>query len=183
MPDKSNNRWIAVAAVVVIIALAGGTCLGTAVGGLGGYLIGQQSARTPQLPTGAPYIPPSPRESTPQPITPAPPDSKANPAPLTQPPTGAWIRLVLPGSPAEKAGLRAGDIITHVDRMAVGEPKTLAEMIGEHRPGDRIELTIRRPLETREVVVELASHPTEAGAGYLGVRYRDIGKGSPPGED
>ena len=183
MPDKRDNRWLAIVAVVAIIALAGGTCLGTAIGGLGGYLLGQRSLRSLQLTPEAPLVPTSPRDRAPQTITPVPPETRDNLPPLTQPPSGAWIRTVLPGSPAEEAGLQIGDIITHVDGKAVGEPLTLAEMIGEHRPGDRLELTVRRLLQMRLVLVELASHPTEPGAGYLGVRYRDIGKLSPPGED
>jgi serine protease Do len=58
-------------------------------------------------------------------------------------------------SPADKAGLKDGDIIVRVDNHEVGPGKGVSTLIGEYRPGDRIMLTILRGDKkiTKEVVL------------------------------
>lgn len=51
---------------------------------------------------------------------------------------------VIEGSPAAKAGIKEGDIITKVDGQAINQTATLASLLGRHVPGDRVELTISR---------------------------------------
>lgn len=90
-----------------------------------------------------------------------------------QPPvSGVLILSVEPNSPAERAGLRAGDWITAVDGQALGVGEDLADRIVAHRPGDVVRLTLWRPGEgERTVTVTLAEHPQKPGQAYLGVRY------------
>lgn len=91
---------------------------------------------------------------------------------LRPPVSGVLILSVEAGSPAERAGLRAGDWITAVDGQGLGPGDDLAERIGAHRPGDTIRLTLWRPSEgEREVTVTLGEHPQQPGRAYLGVRY------------
>lgn len=100
-----------------------------------------------------------------------------------RPPTGgALILSVAPGSPAERAGLRAGDWITAVDGQALSSGEDLANRISAHRPGDSIRLTIWRPAEgERTVTVTLGENPQKPGQAYLGVRYASLGfRFSPP---
>jgi S1-C subfamily serine protease len=54
---------------------------------------------------------------------------------------GALVGLVQPGSPAQKAGLAVGDVITAVDGAAVRTPKDLTDRVHAHRPGDRVTIT------------------------------------------
>jgi sigma-B regulation protein RsbU (phosphoserine phosphatase) len=49
------------------------------------------------------------------------------------------------GSPAEKAGLRAGDRILKVDGQRLENAYSLADIWAKHKPGDAVELTIQRP--------------------------------------
>ena len=51
---------------------------------------------------------------------------------------------IIAGGPAEKAGLKNGDIITAVDGVKIGAAGSLSTLIGEHSSGETVELTIIR---------------------------------------
>jgi membrane-associated protease RseP (regulator of RpoE activity) len=90
---------------------------------------------------------------------------------LARPPV---IVEVMPGGPAEQAGLQEGDLVIAVDGQTVGLEKDLADLIAEYEPGDTVTLEIERPGEeprAKEVTVKLGQHPEKEGAAYLGVRY------------
>ncbi len=53
-----------------------------------------------------------------------------------------------PGGPADRAGLRPGDVIVALDGKPVAGSRELIVMIRSKSPGDRIELTIRRDVDT-----------------------------------
>jgi TonB-dependent SusC/RagA subfamily outer membrane receptor len=52
--------------------------------------------------------------------------------------TGALVKEVVSGSPAEKAGLLAEDRILSVDGQKVDGPESLIQIIGAHQPGDKV---------------------------------------------
>ena len=58
-------------------------------------------------------------------------------------------------SPADKAGLKDGDIIVKVNDHEVGPGKGVSTLIGEYRPGDKVTLTILRGEQkiTKEVML------------------------------
>jgi S1-C subfamily serine protease len=85
---------------------------------------------------------------------------------------GARIVEVVPDSPADKAGLKAGDLITAVGGQKLDSEHSLGDLIGQHKPGDSVTLEVTSPgEESREVTVELGENPDKAGAAYLGVQY------------
>ena len=96
-------------------------------------------------------------------------------------PLGAEVLEVVPDSPAEEAGLQAGDLIISVDDKKVGFEADLADLIQQYDPGDEITLWIlkmdakseesARPNKT-EVTVTLSEHPDKPGMAYLGVAYQ-----------
>jgi serine protease DegQ len=57
---------------------------------------------------------------------------------------GAFVSAVDAGSPAQAAGLRAGDVITNAQNRPVTSPGVLAAIIGIASPGSTIDLTYRR---------------------------------------
>jgi S1-C subfamily serine protease len=59
------------------------------------------------------------------------------------------------GSPAEKAGLKAGDIITKVDSTTLDEHNTLSVIIAKYQVGDEVKLTILRDGKESTVSIKL----------------------------
>lgn len=58
---------------------------------------------------------------------------------------------VTEGSPAEKAGIAAGDVITHIDGVAVRDGRRTMHRIARLRPGDAIEISVRRARQSLEL--------------------------------
>lgn len=73
---------------------------------------------------------------------------------LNEIPEGAYIMNVVSGSPAEKAGVEAEDIITKIDGTKVTDGNDLAKIIGKKKVGDSVELSIWR--NEKEVTVRAA---------------------------
>jgi len=57
---------------------------------------------------------------------------------------GVLITEVIEGSPAEEAGLKAGDVILEIDGQKVEDTGELLEAISEKEKGDRVELVVLR---------------------------------------
>ena len=70
---------------------------------------------------------------------------------------GAFITEVASGGAADKAGLKAYDLITAVDGQAVEKTNDLRKLLYQHQVGDTIKLKIRRGKEEMEVDVKLDS--------------------------
>jgi S1-C subfamily serine protease len=68
---------------------------------------------------------------------------------------GAFVYDVLPGSGAETAGIVQGDVIVAIDGERVTSNARLGELIGEHAPGDSVEVRIEREGEEQTLTAEL----------------------------
>lgn len=66
---------------------------------------------------------------------------------------------VVPGSPAEKAGIKQSDIITKVNTTQIDEGKGLATLLSQYSPGDKVELTILRGGKEQKISVTLSEFP------------------------
>lgn len=64
------------------------------------------------------------------------------------------IAGVVPGSPAERAGLKAGDVILAVNGVPVTERRKLYENLWRHQPGSFLTFQVFRDNTTRDIVVE-----------------------------
>ncbi len=71
-------------------------------------------------------------------------------------PQGALVRSVEAGSPAEKAGVEAGDIITRFDGKTVEKSIDLPRMVGGTKPGTRSTLAVFRRGHSKELTVVIA---------------------------
>jgi putative serine protease PepD len=70
-------------------------------------------------------------------------------------PAGAGIVAVTPGGPADRAGLRAGDVIQAIGQTRTPDTTALAEALARARPGQAVTVTIDRDAQTMTVRVTL----------------------------
>ncbi|WP_243359720.1 DegQ family serine endoprotease [Fundidesulfovibrio terrae] len=74
---------------------------------------------------------------------------------------GALVSQVNPGSPAEKAGLASGDVITEVNGQPVTDAHDLTTRIGAMAPGSSVNLTYLRKGQSKSVKVTLVERDTK----------------------
>lgn len=84
-------------------------------------------------------------------------------------PGGALIGDVTPGSPAEKAGLRRGDIVLAINGEAIGETRELSLKVAMLAPGTTARLRVHRDRSETEIPVVLGEQPSERRAFGSGV--------------
>lgn len=73
---------------------------------------------------------------------------------------GARVAGVVPGSPAERAGIRTGDVVTSADGRPVVSAKALHDAMADHEPGDRVLVAWVDPNGTKHSAhVRLAAGP------------------------
>jgi putative serine protease PepD len=74
--------------------------------------------------------------------------------------TTAHVAAVRDGTPAARAGLKAGDVITALDGKATASSGELESAMGAHKPGDSVSLTYTRNGKSHTVQLKLASRPS-----------------------
>ncbi len=98
---------------------------------------------------------------------------------------GALINTVAPESPAEKAGLKAGDIVLQIDKKAIKNHSELPFVIGRYRPGDSANLQIVRGSKklnkkvtigsrTGEDIASNSQLPSTGKVNWLGAELKNI---------
>ncbi len=165
--QRQQQGWIwAVMIGGVVLSLI----LGCMAGAVAGFLAGRWAVE--DLEKRAPWESirpsPSPEFLTPQEVpTPTIPE---------RPRLGgaALITEVVANSPADKAGLRRGDIILAVDGQRLTPEYSLVEALSAYKPGDKVTLTVWERGRRRDFTVTLGPHPDDASRPYLGVRYSII---------
>ena len=105
---------------------------------------------------------------------------------------GVMVGKVVDGSPAFRAGVEVGDIVTAVDGVAVDSASSLAHAIRGHEDGDTVVLEVWRDgrvekisagLEERERQVAIASASATAGDGQGEARVIEVQVACEDGED
>jgi len=80
---------------------------------------------------------------------------------LVEPPEDFSAEAVFPGSPADEAGLRSGDIITHVDTIKVDGDNPLDEILTQYRPQEAVGLRVLRGEELVDLNLMLGTRPSD----------------------
>jgi membrane-associated protease RseP (regulator of RpoE activity) len=189
--NERKDRTILIVSIIVIVGVLVsliGACL---TGGLMGYLVSGRQARAItercemiekeiEMEMEKHFYPPRflPEEE----ISPFLPEAPEKPRGFPEgfPPfplrpggelSGALIREVVPDTPADRAGLQEDDLIIAVDGQPVDDDHPLQALIGEHRPGDHVEITYLRGEEEQVAMAKLGEHPDDPEQPYLGVYF------------
>lgn len=96
---------------------------------------------------------------------------------------GVYVEEVQEGSSADKVGIRHSDIILSVDGEKVNSTSELIGYVGQLRPGDKVELKVKRNGETKEYTVtltneqggtELRKEEPEEVIAMLGAKFKEL---------
>jgi len=97
---------------------------------------------------------------------------------------GALVQEVTEGSPAEKAGLKHGDVIVAVNGKSVKNQRELIDTVASMAPGTKVQVEVIRDGKRKTFTATLAERPNEAwasekeeareGASQLGLEVNDI---------
>jgi S1-C subfamily serine protease len=103
--------------------------------------------------------------------------------------SGAWIREVSPDSPAAKAGLHNGDLVTKVGDKEIKDVEHFTAAIAGHKPGDKVMMWVMRDGKEQKLEVALGERPARkapaqgantprsehvAKTAYLGVHTQEM---------
>jgi serine protease Do len=83
---------------------------------------------------------------------------------------GALVRGVETGSPAEKAGIEAGDVITRFEGQLIDKSSDLPRIVGAVKPGTRSTLTVFRRGSSKDVAVVIGEVEPDRVAARRGDR-------------
>ena len=70
-------------------------------------------------------------------------------------PAGAYVAKVTPGGPAEKAGIRAGDVLTKINGKDIKNSLGLTRELFKYKPSDTVTVSVFRDNKTVDVSVTL----------------------------
>jgi len=84
------------------------------------------------------------------------------------PGTGALVADVVPGSPAAKAHVQVGDVITTFDGSTVDSPRGLSRLVADANPKEKVHLTILRDGKARNLTVRLGEADSSEALAAVG---------------
>ena len=96
-----------------------------------------------------------------------------------KPASGIEIVTVTEGSPADKAGLKAGMIVTAAGEKTIAEQNDLAAVMDTVLPGETITFDVISGDETHLIAVETGENENTPGRAYLGITFKTVTPGGP----
>ena len=95
---------------------------------------------------------------------------------------GVYIANVIPGGAAEIAGIKRGDIITHINDVQVKTSSAVQEQINRYRPNEQVKVTVIRDKQTKQFTATLrirdeqaiAALTNEAIEKSLGATFKEV---------
>jgi serine protease Do len=102
--------------------------------------------------------------------------------------SGVLVQLVQRGGPAHQGGLKLGDIITELNGEPIESGDAFRNAIANLSPGEKVELTVLRQDETKQLTITLGEQPEDMTASLRGEAapdqtQRDAGPEEVPEED
>ena len=83
-------------------------------------------------------------------------------------PQGALLAQLEPGSPADKAGLKAGDVVIRFHGQTVVDASDLPHIVGLLSAGDEVDATVVRRGKKRTLSVEIGARPGDSSVAATG---------------
>jgi putative serine protease PepD len=74
--------------------------------------------------------------------------------------TGAQVSKVTSGSPADKSGLKVGDVVTAIDGKQVTNADDLTAIVATYKPGDKASLTVTRNGTSKKLDITFGQRPS-----------------------
>ena len=69
----------------------------------------------------------------------------------------ALVQMITPGLPADRGGMKAGDVIEKIDGQSIKGPKEVNQFLARYKPGDRITVQVARKGKPLALKLELVS--------------------------
>jgi serine protease Do len=89
---------------------------------------------------------------------------------------GVLVASVEPGGPAERAGVRTGDVVTRFNGQPVEGGRALSRAVAAARPGSQAQMTVVRDGGTQELTVSIGQRPGEQGTRRSALETQEGGK-------
>ena len=89
---------------------------------------------------------------------------------------GVLVASVEPGSPAEKAGFRTGDVVTQFDRKSVASGRDLSRTVAAMTPGSQASATVVRDGKPQELTVVIGQRSDEQATAPAALGGADGGR-------
>jgi membrane-associated protease RseP (regulator of RpoE activity) len=165
------------AILLAIGMLVLGVLLGALGGGVAGFVAGQNDRFMTRQNFNPFQVPQQPNQPN-QPSQPNQPN-QGQPRQRVFPPAqnvigGARVTEIETNSPAQKAGLQVGDVITAVGSTKLTTQTALADAIKNYKPGDKVDLSITRGTQTITISVQLGTSTDNTNTAWLGIRYAPV---------
>lgn len=93
----------------------------------------------------------------------------------TKPNEGVKITDIVPGTPAQKAGLQAGDVVTKIDDTAMTEVRQMIAFVQSRGVGNEVKVEFNRAGKPEKLTLKLEAKPDELEL----IRKTLVGKKSP----
>ena len=94
---------------------------------------------------------------------------------------GEIVQSLVPGQGADKAGMKAGDIVTRINGREISPDQTLSFIVANTAPGQKIPVEVIREGKKMNLTATVGARPTEqqlAQANFNPEEQRDIGDGT-----
>jgi serine protease Do len=95
---------------------------------------------------------------------------------------GSYVQSVEPGGPAEKAGLKPGDVVTSVNGKEVTQDQSLSYLVNNLQPGARVPITLLRDGKTMTVTATIARRPSDDQLAAQSFNPNDRSQAAPQGQ-